>query len=175
MLSPKLETERLILRRWQASDIDVLYEMTTDKRLSKFLKMPNITKEDELKRLQKWIIEADDSLNERWVITEKSTEEIVGKIDVESINKKNNYCSIGYMLRYEYWGNGYMSEAVRAVANYLLTDRGYYLVEGYCHELNKASSKVMLNAGFVKDGYIANRRVNDDGTYSGLEYYSKSR
>ena len=26
MLSPKLETERLILRRWQASDIDVLYE-----------------------------------------------------------------------------------------------------------------------------------------------------
>lgn len=104
MLSPKLETERLILRRWQASDIDVLYEMITDKRLSKFLKMPNITKEDELKRLQKWIIEADDSLNERWVITEKSTGEIVGKIDVESINKKNNYCSIGYMLRYEYWG-----------------------------------------------------------------------
>ena len=50
MLSPKLETERLILRRWQASDIDVLYEMITDKRLSKFLKMPNITKEDELKR-----------------------------------------------------------------------------------------------------------------------------
>ena len=68
-----------------------------------------------------------------------------------------------------------MSEAVRVVANYLLTDRGYYLVEGYCHKLNKASSKVMLNAGFVKDGYIANRRVNDDGTYSGLEYYSKSR
>ena len=93
MLSPKLETERLILRRWQASDIDVLYEMITDKRLSKFLKIPNITKEDELKRLQKWIIEADDSLNERWVITEKSTGEIVGKIDVESINKKNNYCS----------------------------------------------------------------------------------
>lgn len=53
MLSPKLETERLILRRWQASDIDVLYEMITDKRLSKFLKIPNITKEDELKRLQK--------------------------------------------------------------------------------------------------------------------------
>ena len=26
-----------------------------------------------------------------------------------------------------------------------------------------------------KDGYIANRRVNIDGTYSGLEYYSKTK
>lgn len=175
MLSPRLETERLILRRWQESDVDVLYEMITDKRLSKFLKIPNITKEDEFKRLQKWIAEADESLNERWVITLKETGDIVGKIDVESINKKNNYCDIGYMLRYDYWGKGFMTEAVIAVSDYLLNDRGYYLIEGYCNELNKASAKVMLNANFVKDGYIANRRLNEDGTYSGLEYYSKSR
>ena len=90
MLSPRLETERLILRRWLERDIDVLYEMITDKRLSEFLKIPNITKEDEFKRLQKWIAEADESLNERWVITLKDTGDIVGKIDVESINKKNN-------------------------------------------------------------------------------------
>lgn len=30
----------------------------------------------------------------------------------------------------------------------------------------------MLKAGFKKDGYIANRRLNKDGTYSGVEYYS---
>lgn len=175
MLSPKLETERLILRRWQESDIDVLYEMITDKRLSKFLKIPNITKEDELKRLKKWIAEVDESLNERWVITEKDTGNIVGKIDVESVNKKNNYCDVGYMLRFGYWKKGYMTEALKAVTNYLLSERGYYLIEGYCNELNIASSRVMLNAGFSKDGYIANRRLNEDGTYSGLEYYSKSR
>lgn len=174
MLSPVLETKRLILRRWQESDIDVLYEMVIDKRLSQFLKIPNITREDELKRLRKWIAEVDGSLNERWVITEKVTGNIVGKIDVESVNKKNNYCNIGYMLKFDFWGHGFMTEAVVAVSNYLLTERGYYLVEGYCNELNKASAKVMLNAGFVKDGYIANRRLNDDGTYSGLEYYSKT-
>ena len=33
----------------------------------------------------------------------------------------------------------------------------------------------MLKAGFKKDGYIANRRLNKDGTYSGVEYYSKSK
>ena len=88
-----------------------------------------------------------------------------------------NLCALfpGYMLRYDYWGKGFMTEAVIAVSDYLLNDRGYYLIEGYCNELNQASAKVMLNANFVKDGYIANRRLNEDGTYSGLEYYSKSR
>jgi hypothetical protein len=33
----------------------------------------------------------------------------------------------------------------------------------------------MLKAGFAKDGYIANRRKNLDGTYSGVEYYSKTK
>ena len=33
----------------------------------------------------------------------------------------------------------------------------------------------MLKAGFHKDGYIANRRLCKDGTYSGIEYYSKTK
>lgn len=41
--------------------------------------------------------------------------------------------------------------------------------------MKRQSSKVMLKAGFKKDGYIANRRLNSDGTYSGVEYYSKSK
>ena len=48
MLSPRIETERLVLRRYKESDIDTVYEMITDKRGSKFLKFPNITKEEML-------------------------------------------------------------------------------------------------------------------------------
>lgn len=33
----------------------------------------------------------------------------------------------------------------------------------------------MLKAGFKKDGYIKNRRLNKDGSYVGVEYYSKRR
>ena len=90
------------------------------------------------------------------------------------IEKKHNYCNVGYVIMYDYWGNGYASEALKAVSNYLLNS-GYYLVECSCNELNVQSSKVMLKAGFKKDGYIANRRLNKDGSYSGVEYYSKTK
>ena len=44
MLSPKLETERLILRRYKESDIDAIYDIITDERLSKYIKFPKLTK-----------------------------------------------------------------------------------------------------------------------------------
>lgn len=49
---------------------------------------------------------------------------------------------------YDYWGNGYAAEALRAVSDYLLGERNYYLVECSCNELNRQSSKVMEKAGF---------------------------
>lgn len=175
MLSPKIETERLILRRYQESDIDTQYEIITDERLSKYIKFPNLTKEEELDCIREWIKNAEESKYERWVITLKEDNLPIGNISVNGIEKKHNYCNVGYVIRYDYWGNGYAAEALEAVADHLLNDSGYYLVECSCNELNTQSSKVMLKAGFKKDGYIANRRLNKDGTYSGVEYYSKSR
>ena len=51
MLSPRLETERLVLRRYEEADIDMQYEIITDDRLSKYIKFPDLTKEEELKAL----------------------------------------------------------------------------------------------------------------------------
>lgn len=69
MLSPKLETERLILRRYEEKDIDMHYEVLTDSRLAEYIKFPNLTKEEELECIKDWIKNADDSKYEKWVIT----------------------------------------------------------------------------------------------------------
>lgn len=174
MLSPKLETQRLILRRYKESDIDMQYEVLTDDRLAKYIMFPNLTKEEELDCIKDWIKDADDSKYEKWVITLKDNDIPIGNISVNGIEKKHNYCNVGYVILYDYWGKGYAAEALKVVSDYLLDSR-YYLVECSCNELNKQSSKVMEKAGFKKDGYIANRRLNKDGTYSGVEYYSKTK
>lgn len=55
MLSPKLETERLNLRRYKETDIDAIYDIITDERLSKYIQYPNLTKDEELECIKKWI------------------------------------------------------------------------------------------------------------------------
>lgn len=151
------------------------YKILTDERLSQYIKFPNLTKAEELKCIKNWIKEADESKYEKWVITLKDNNIPIGNISVNGIEKKHNYCNVGYVIMFDYWVNGYASEALKAVSDYLLSDNKYYLVECSCNELNTQSSKVMLKAGFKKDGYIANRRLNNDGTYSGVEYYSRCK
>lgn len=172
MLSPKLETKRLVLRRYNESDIDAFYEILHDDRLHKYIPFPDLTKDEELEYIKKCMDEADDSKYEKWAIVLKVNNVTIGNISVNTVNKKHNYCNVGYVVRCDYWGNGYAGEALKTVSDYLL-DSGYYLVECSCNELNTQSSKAMIKAGFKKDGYIANRRKNSDGSYSGVEYYSK--
>ena len=54
MLSPRIETDRLILRRYKESDIDAIYEIITDERLAKYIKYPNLTKDEELECIKKY-------------------------------------------------------------------------------------------------------------------------
>lgn len=175
MLSPNIETNRLILRRYNEIDLDAFYEILHDERLHTYIPFPDLTKEEELEYIKNCMAEVEESKYEKWSIVLKNENITIGNISVNTVNKKHNYCNVGYVVRYDYWGKGYASEALEAVSNYLLNDRNYYLVECSCNELNKQSSKVMLKAGFKKDGYIANRRLNKNGTYSGVDYYSKTK
>lgn len=104
MYNPKLETDGLILRRYKESDIDIMYEIITDERLAKYIKFPNLTKEEELECIKMWIKEADESKYEKWVIEKKDTKEVVGNININIIVEKHNYCNVGYTIRYDYWG-----------------------------------------------------------------------
>ena len=167
MLSRTLETERLILRRYEEKDIDTLLKIMTDERLGEYKLVSNLIKT--------WIKESKTSLEEKWVIEDKNIHEVVGNIVVNNVIKKSNYCNVGYTILYDYWGNGYATEALKAVSYYLLNYRDYYLVECSCNENNKRSIRVLEKSGFIQDGYINNRRINKDGSYSKVVYYSKKK
>lgn len=174
MLSPELKTERLILRRFNESDVNAFYEILHDDRLHTYITFPDLTIEQELEYIRNCMNNAENDKCEKWSIVLKETNETIGYISVNTVVKKHNYCEVGYVIRYDYWGNGYASEALKTVTDYLL-DNGYYLVECKCNEYNKQSTRVLEKAGFNKDGCIPNRRLNKDGTYSGVVYYSKTK
>lgn len=170
MLSPRIETDRLVLRRYIENDIDGIYDLITDKRLHTYISFPDLTRYQELDYIKECMKKADDDELEKWSITLKNNKTI-GNISVNTVNKKHNYCVVGYVIDHENQGNGYASEALELVSNYLLEK--YYLVECTCNENNVGSYRVMEKAGFKRDGLIPNKRLNKDGSYSGVLYYSK--
>ena len=88
MLSSRIETDRLILRRFKESDIDMQYDILHDDRLATYIHFPDLTKEEELECIKKWINEADETKYEKWVIELKDKNIPIGNISVNGIDKK---------------------------------------------------------------------------------------
>lgn len=72
---------------------------------------------------------------------------IVGDFSFKGLGA-DGMVEIGYGLREGFCGKGYMSEAVKAVSKWALSQEGVTRVEAETEENNDASAKVLLNAGF---------------------------
>ena len=99
MLSPKLETERLILRRYNESDIDAFYEILHDDRLHNYIPFPDLTVEQELEYIKNCMKDVETDKCEKWAIVLKENNETLGNISVNTVVKKHNYCDVGYVIR----------------------------------------------------------------------------
>ena len=61
---------------------------------------------------------------------------------------------IGYVLARPYWGQGYMTEAARAVVEWTLSQPEIYRVWAVCDVDNAASAKVLEKVGMQREGVL---------------------
>ncbi len=61
---------------------------------------------------------------------------------------------LGYVLARSYWGNGYMTEAVSAVVDWLLSVPEVHRVWAVCDTANLASARVMEKVGMTREGIL---------------------
>lgn len=172
-----LETERLILRKFTLDDVEAVFKnWGSDLNVTKYVSFAPHKKIEETKEIiSMWISEyADDNFN--WIVELKETHEVVGNISVNEKSRKHNNCEIGYVYGSKFWGNGYATEALRKVLEYLLVDCDFHLVEARHYESNPASGKVMEKAGMIKDGVLRERRLKKNSEeYDNLVVYSMTK
>lgn len=168
-----LETKRLILRKFTLDDAEGMFNnWATDSKVNKYLAW-NIHKNVEETRniISKWISKYEDG-NYNWIVEKKDTHEVIGSICEEGKNIKNKTISLGYCYGSKYWNNGYASEVLRRVIEYLLNEEDYYLVEANYRSSNPASGKVMEKSGMKYDGTLRDRKIDPDGKRASVVYYS---
>ncbi|MCH5188949.1 MAG: GNAT family N-acetyltransferase [Oscillospiraceae bacterium] len=156
-----LESNRLILRRFLLEDAEGMYNnWATDSECCKFLSWDVHKNIDETKSvIQSWI-NGYDSGSYNWIVELKDTNEVIGSISAVSVSKKHFTAELGYCYGSKFWGNGYATEALRTVIEYLLKECNFYLIEARHISGNPASGRVMEKAGMHKDAVLRNRRIN---------------
>ncbi len=170
----RLETERLILRRFTPEDAAAAFEgWTGDAECASrctWRLHPDV--EYTRKILAFWIEEYQDNAY-NWVVELKDTHELIGTISTVSIQRKHQSCELGYCYGSRFWGRGYATEALRRVLDFLLCDCGFHLVEARHSLSNPASGRVMQKAGMRLDAILPEREYDEvTDTYYDLAVYS---
>lgn len=143
-----LETNRLILRPFEYTDAGAMFNnWASDDEVTKYLTWPTHKSVEDTKYiLDLWIKQYEKPERINFAITLKETNELIGGIDVVGYIDKTPV--IGYNLSRKYWNNGYMSEACKAVVNYLFS-LGYDTIRIDAAKENLASNKVIQKCGGI--------------------------
>ncbi len=100
---------------------------------------------------------------------------LIGCIDVVRMHEQNEYADLGYCLSYDYWGRGIMTEAARAVVDYLFGRVGFHRLTIYHVVENIGSGVVAKKCGFSREGVQREVHKTDHGTYQDLAFWSLLR
>ena len=144
---PILETERLILRPLSVDDADAVFAWASDPRVAKFMSYPQHT---DIKQTIDWLIFLEDDETElTWAFVLKEENKVIGSGGIGPNVEMQGYWGIGYNIHFDYWHNGYCTEAMKAIIDFAHNKLG---VNKICsdHAIdNPRSGKVMEKCGLT--------------------------
>ncbi len=163
---PIIVTERLVLKPFLLSDARrVQYLAGNTKVAETTLNIPH-PYEDGM--AESWIGTHRESFNEgkgfTYAITNKDTDELIGAIGI-MINPTHRRGELGYWIGVPYWGNGYCTEASKALIKYGFTELLLNKICANALVTNIASWTVMEKAGMLYEGTLRQEVIKDGVAY----------
>jgi len=160
----------ILLRKFCSEDSQDMFDnYCNDSDVCKFITWkPHGNIETTTELLKNWIEQYDDTTY-RWAIIIDG--QVVGSIDLVSIDIETMKGVIGYCLSKNYWNRGIMTRALGLVIDYCINEVGFKRLEAIHHIDNVGSEKVMLKNNMIFDEIIQGKHRNSQGKYVDVKSY----
>ena len=100
---------------------------------------------------------ARHGLPNQWRIVPRHLEQVTGLVGFIRWERDAAVAEIGFGLVQAMSGQGYMTEACRAVLDYGFADMGLSRIEARCQVTNAASARVLEKIGMRREGVVRGR------------------
>lgn len=145
-----LQTERLILRPWNETDAESLYEYAKDERVGPIAGWPAHTSVENSREIIKNVLSAPET----YAVCLKEDNRAVGSIGLmigknSNLDLPENEGEIGYWIGVPFWGQGLIPEAVRELIRYAFVDLGIETLWCGYFDGNEKSKRCQEKCGFV--------------------------
>ena len=144
-----LTTERLILRRWEDSDAEDLYEYAKDPDIGPITGWPVHKNVEESLDAIRNVLKADET----YAICLRENGRVIGSISLKmkgdtDFTDRDDECEMGFWIGKPYWGQGMMPEAAEELLRHAFEDIGMRCVWCGYYDGNSKSKRVQEKCGF---------------------------
>ncbi|HEX4088652.1 MAG TPA: GNAT family protein [Trebonia sp.] len=169
--TPTLRTARLRLRPFTSADADALFALQSNASVLRYWDAPPWT---DRSRADRFIAACEQMAEEgsgaRVALDRVSDGAFIGWCSLTRWNPDFRSASMGYCLAEAAWGQGYATEAGRALLQWAFDALDLNRVQAEADTRNVASARVLEKLGFVREGTlredcIVNGDVSDSWVY----------
>lgn len=161
-----LPAEHIVLRKFKKTDADDIYEYGSNEETLRYLVWEGLKAPEEA---------LDAIVNIYWskpgiyAIELKESGKCIGCLDLR-VHSEHDKLSFGYVLNPNYWGKGYMTEALSAVMELSFEKLDLNRVESTHYVGNEGSGRVMEKCGMIKEG-IGRQEIKIKGVFHDVVHY----
>jgi [ribosomal protein S5]-alanine N-acetyltransferase len=171
LATPTLRTARLRLRPFTDVDAEALLALQSNARVTRYWDAPAWTDPARAQRFIAWCRQmADEGTGVRLAIDLAIDDSFIGWCSISDWNPAFRSARLGYSLTDTAWGQGYATEAVRALLQWSFETFDLNRVQAETDTRNLASARVLEKVGFVREGTlredcIVNGEVSDSWVF----------
>ena len=153
-----ISAPRVQLHRLMRADLEALLAVNGDPQVTQYLPYKAWTS---LADAEAWYLRMESLQQDgnaiQWVIERSDTRRAIGTCLLFRYEQANEAAELGYVLGREYWGKGWMSEALNAVIEWIFTSTPVRRLEAFVDGRNGASQRLLRRIGFVAEGTLRER------------------
>lgn len=153
MFFTELETERLSLKNIGRDDREFVYRHFSDETITRYLydEEPLISI-GEADQIIDFYLRPEPRTMHRWIIVRKLDAVKMGTLGFHLWDQETGRVEVGYDLREEYWGNGYMREAMEEVIRFAWEEMQVREIVANISVANEKSIRLVEELGFAISG-----------------------
>jgi [ribosomal protein S5]-alanine N-acetyltransferase len=146
---PALETERINLQILTLENSEEVLKHFSDINVTRFMDIEPCKDIKEAEEIINFHL-ADSGC--RWGLYNKNNNKFMGTIGFHYLRKSESLIAeIGFDLSKDYWGNGFMPEAIKEVISFGFTQMGLEIIDATVEPANERSINLMRKLGFNED------------------------
>src|SRR2546421_4577020 len=148
---PRLQTPRLVLRALDPGDADDIFAYAADPEVARYTLWRAHASIEESRQFIVWLTSGSVAC---WALVYPDTSRVIGTSVLRSYQAQHQRAEIAFNLAKALWGQGYATEAARAVIRAGFMHYGLNRIEGTCMLGNVASARVMEKVGMRFEGIL---------------------